>query len=308
MMSRNRVPRKTVWVFVVCLMVLGPASIQVWAGEQIVRLTEVQEADSSTAAKERALLLAVVREAETLLPQPLSPARKKLLSQFLKSRHSKYVLTYSRLEAGNAQLAWQVHVNSQALTDLLQGLGAYYTPDQTLTYILHLTTQNKRGQERIAQLERLSGCIQGDVQYPVLTVQIAADGGWKGTLRARTDTWTASAQDLDSVWLSLWSAYFNTPEGVQPFVHLLNVQISGWSTVSALSGFSHQLNNWPQLVVQGVLLQVIGNSEGLHGWWNIRTSRRQGLEQRLEEYVQARGLKLDIRDTSAEGQGGDSRG
>lgn len=291
---------KAVVLCALCLMAVAPASTQVLAGEQIVRVDDQQESEKTQMGREQALLLAVVREAQSVVPGALDPDRQRLLARFLESRHRTYILTYSRLGANPARPAWQVHVNSQALTHFLQGLGLYYTPDQSLPYTLHLSTPDQRGQERIFELERLSGCVQGDVRYPVLTVQIASDGGWKGVLESRTESWTASDQDLDSLWLSLWSKYFHSPEGVQPFVHSVDVHIKGWSTMSALSGFSSQLNSWVQLVVHGVLLQVTGDSGGLHGWWRIQTSRRQGLLQKLEEYVQSRGLQLKIRDASAE--------
>ncbi len=299
-MNIYRGPWKAVVVCALCLMAMGPAATQVLAGEQIVRVDELQESDKTQTAREQALFLAVVREAQSVLPGSLDPDRQRLLARFIEPRHSKYVLTYSRLGANPARPAWQVHVNSPALTHFLQGLGVYYTSDQSLPYALHLSTPNQRDQERIAELERLSGCVQGDVRHPVLTVQRASDGGWKGVLESRTETWTDSDQDLDSLWLSLWSTYFHSPEGVQPFVQSVDVHIKGWSTVSALSGFSNQLNSWAQWVVHGVLLQVTGDSKGLHGWWRIRTSRKPGLLHKLEEYVQSRGLELKIRDANAE--------
>jgi|UPI0004862904 hypothetical protein len=266
---------------------IGPQG-EVRAGEQIVRV----KAGESGSPRGQAMLEAVLREADTILPYSLGSDRKSGLARFLSSRHEEYVLSYSRqTDEQNQEQVWQVQINTQALASLLKDLGVYYTGQKRLGYRLEMSG---RGQGRIAQLEDLSGCVQQGVVYPVLKVQSGGDR-FRGVLETQTSTWTASRKSLDELWQALWSKYFSSSEGIRPFVHRVQVQIKGLSTVSAVSGCSRQLHDWHQAVAQADLVQIEIASGGLLGWWDVLTPEKDRLRSRLNAYTRVRGLQWEER-------------
>ena len=294
--------RGLVLVWAVFVAAAAVAPIPAWAGEQIVRVAPEEGFESGGTGREQAMLMAVVHESEALLPGSLSPSRKKLLADFIQARYDRYILSYSQLAGNNPQeRIWQVQVNSRALTSLLKDLGIYYTLSDSLSYSLRLLTDDGHPvRDRITELEALSGCIRDNVQYPVLRVQPASDKSWNGKLTSSKETWTAHAQDVDDLWLTLWSSFFSGPENIQPFVQSFDLRIGGWSTMSAISGFCKQLEGWSQLVDRASLLQITGDSQGLHARWQVLTPQRDKLEERLGAYTSSRGLDWQV----GEGGGG----
>ena len=270
-------------------MILVPLSA--WAGEQIVGVDVQAGFELGGSEREQAMLLALVRESETVLPGSLDPARKELLAKFMQTRHEKYILSYSQLARSDpGKRVWQIQVNTQAQATLLKDLGIYYTLDTSLSYSLELVHQDDRGAKRIAELEVLSGLNRGNVQYPSLRVQATSDGGWNGRLQSANQAWTANAKDVDDLWLALWSNFFSYPESMQSLVQSLDIRINGWSTISAISGFCQQLQSWPQLVDRATLGQISGDSLGLHAHWQILTLQPEKLKERLDRYTRSRGL------------------
>lgn len=278
------------WVFVFSI----PS--QARAGEQIVSVREDSQGIAHVSSgKEHAQLLAVFRECLDVLPARLKEDRKIALLQFLKPRYDEYVLSYSPLAGrGGSKSAWQVQVNTNALIDMLKGLGVYYTVSRPHAYRLQIVDHDQRAQKIIDQLELLSGCVQGSVAYPLLTLQASSDGKWNAELENEDEKWTAAGEELASVWLDLWSEYFSTPEGVKPFVHSLQLRIAGWSTISAVSGFCKQLKAWPQLVDRAVLVQVLAQTGGLQGWWKILSPEPEKIRQRLDAYTSNHGLDWEL--------------
>ncbi len=276
-------------------MILVP--LPAWAGEQIVGVKGQAGLELDGSQREQAMLVALVRESETVLPGSLAPARRDLLAGFLRGRHEKYILSYSQLAGSNPEeRVWQIQVNTQALVALLKDLGIYYTFNNSLPYSLELVHQDDRGAKRIAELEMLSGLNRGNVQYPALRVQATSDGSWNGRLQNENQDWTANGKDVDDLWLALWSNFFSHPESIPTLVQSLDIRISGWSTISAISGFCQQLQSWPQLVDRSRLVQITGDSGGLHAHWQILTLQREQLKERLDRYTGSRGLDWNIKE------------
>lgn len=269
-----------------------------WAGEQIVHLDDSSDLVSRGTHREQAMLVAVVRESAKVLPGDLDPAREQVLAEFLQPRYQEYILSYSRLGGGSSQeQIWQVQVNTDAVIKLLKELGVYYTVNNSLTYRLEFVNYGG-GQGNISDLELLSGCIQGNVQYPVLKIQTTSDGQLRGLLEGQRNKWTATGNDVDELWWSLWARYFSSSEEIRSFVQVVDVHIKGWSTLSAISGFSRQLTNWPRVVDQSSLVSLRGDSDGLHGWWKVVTPQSSDLQKRLEEFTRSRGLDLKVQEGS----------
>lgn len=268
-----------------------------WAGEQIVSVKAQAEPDLGGSQREQAMLAALVRESETLLPGSLAPARRNLLAGFLRTRHEKYILSYSQLAGSSPEeRVWQIQVNTQALVTLLKDLGIYYTFNASLPYSLELVHQDDRGTKRIAELEMLSGLNRSNGLHPALRVQATSDGSWNGRLQSENQDWTANEKDVDDLWLELWSNFFSHPESIPALVQSLDIRINGWSTISAISGFCQQLQSWPQLVDRSTLVQITGDSGGLHAHWQILTLQREQLKERLDRYTGSRGLDWKIKE------------
>lgn len=267
-----------------------------WAGEQIVRLDDASDLVARESGRERAMLVAVVRESAKVLPGDLDPAREQILAEFIQPRYEQFILSYSRLGGGSSQEhIWQVQVNTDALLKLLKDLGVYYTVNNFQTYRLELINYGG-GQANISDLELLSGCSQGNVQHPLLKIQTTSDGQLRGLLEGQSNKWTAAGDNVDELWRSLWARYFSSSEGIRSFVQEVEVHIKGWSTLSAISGFSRQLRNWPQVVDRACLISMRGESDGLNGWWRVVTPQSRDLQKRLEEFTQARGLDLKVQE------------
>jgi hypothetical protein len=291
-MFRREPVRYRMWLLLLAAVVGIGLQGEVRAGEQIVRAGAGSQAEEPGSRRDQAMLAAVLREADTILPYSLGSDRKSRLARFLRSRYETYVLSYSQqAENEDQEQVWQVQVNTQALASLLKDLGVYYTGQKKLDYRLEMSGT---GQGGIAQLEDLSGCVQKGVVYPVLKVQ-SADGRFRGVLESQTSTWTATRKSLEELWLALWSKYFASPEGIRPFVHRVQVQIKGLSTVSAVSGCSRQLQGWHQAVAQAGLVQIKTESGGLVGWWDVLTPEKDRLRRRLNAYTRARGLQWEER-------------
>ncbi|MDZ7759984.1 MAG: hypothetical protein U5L00_06980 [Desulfovermiculus sp.] len=288
-------------MFAVCLAALALVALPTWAGEQIVAIDAQAEFGSMGSEREQAMLLAVIRESQAILPDRLDQTRKELLAEFMQARHEKYILSYSQLAGTNPQeRMWQVQVNTKALTSLLKDLGVYYTIKDSLAYRLKLLSEDDRGRGRITELETLSGCTRDNVQFPELRVQSTSEGSWNGRLKSQDQTWTASQKNLDDLWVTLWSNFFSHPENILPFVQSLDIRIHGWSTISAISGFSKRIQSWTQMVDRVSLLQITGDSQGLHGRWQILTPKRDTLEERLDRYTQSRGLDWKLQEGESE--------
>ncbi|MFW5818947.1 MAG: hypothetical protein ACOCVE_03810 [Desulfovermiculus sp.] len=270
-----------------------------WAGEQIVHLDDTSDLVSQGSGRERAMLVAVVRESAKVLPGDLDSAREKALAEFIQPRYQELILSYSRLGGGSSQeQIWQIQINTDALIKLLKELGVYYTVNNSLTYRLELINHGGSGQERISDLELLSGCTQGNVQHPLFKIQTTSDGKLQGILEGQRNKWTASGDNVEELWWSLWARYFSSSEEIRSFVQEVLVHIKGWSTLSAISGFSRQLTNWPQVVDQSSLVSLRGDSYGLHGWWKVITPQSRALHKRLEEFSRSRDLDLKVQKQS----------
>ena len=289
--------RGPVLLCALCLTAFLLVAVPTWAGEQIVSIEVPTELGSEGSQREQAMLSAVIRESEAVLPGSLDPTRKKLLAEFMQPRYEEYILSYSQLAGSNPQeQVWQIQVNSKALTTLLKELGIYYTVTDSLSYRLQIVTEGDPGRGPITELETLSGLVRDNVQFPVLRVQPTSEDGWSGRLKSRNEAWTTHQKKVDDLWLTLWSNYFSHPENIQPFVQSLEIRINGWSTISAISGFSKQLESWTRLVDRASLLQITGDSQGLHGRWRILTPQKDRLEERLDTYTGARGLDWKARE------------
>jgi hypothetical protein len=209
----------------------------------------------------------------------------------LASRYEDYVLSYSTLAGSEDQEpAWRVQVNTQALLGLLKGLGVYYTGSRPLAYRLQTLDHAHQAEQTIAHLELLSGCVQDSVLYPLLRLESGADGIWSAVLESEQNTWRAHGEQLADVWQKLWAEYFSSPEGMKPFVHSVQLHMKGWSSMSAVSGFSKQLKEWHQVVDRAVLDQVLVQGGGLQGWWTILTPEPEKLNGRLDSYTSGLGL------------------
>lgn len=289
------------WTLVCFFLFLGQILFPglLWAGEQIVRLDDQPDIVARGSQREQAMLLAVVRESSKVLPGDLDPARKQILAEFIHPRYQEFILSYSRLGGGASQeQIWQVQVNTDALIKLLKELGVYYTVNKSLTYRLELINYGGSGQGSISDLELLSGCTQGNVQHPLLKIQSTSDGQLRGLLEGQRNKWTASGNNVDELWWSLWAKYFSSSEGIHSFVQEVDVHIKGWSTLSAISGFSRQLAKWPQVVDQSSLVSLRGASAELHGWWKVVTPQSSALQKRLEEFTRSRDLDMKVQEKS----------
>ncbi|MFP4049199.1 MAG: hypothetical protein ACLFT8_04555, partial [Desulfovermiculus sp.] len=193
---------------------------------------------------------------------------------------------------------WKVQVNTDEVIKLLKELGVYYTVNNSLTYRLELINHGGSRQDRISDLELLSGCTQGNVQHPLFKIQTTSDGKLQGILEGQRNKWTASGDNVEELWWSLWARYFSSSEEIRSFVQEVLVRIKGWSTLSAISGFSRQLTNWPQVVDQSSLVSLRGDSYGLHGWWKVITPQSRALHKRLEEFSRSRDLDLKVQKQS----------
>jgi len=282
-------------VFVV-LLVANQGQIQ--AGEQIVSIREdVASIEHDFSGKEQAQLLAVFQESLKVLPASLDEDRKKALHRFLASRYEDYVLSYSTLAGREDQeSAWRVQVNTQALLGLLKGIGVYYTGSRPLAYRLQIMDHGHQAQQIIAHLELLSGCVQDSVLYPLLRFESVADGMWSAVLESEQNTWRAKGEKLADVWQKLWAEYFSSPEGMKPFVHSMQLHMKGWSSMSAVSGFSKQLKEWHQVVDRAVLDQVLVQGGGLQGWWTILSPEPKKLNGRLDSYTSGLGLTWKLKE------------
>ncbi|MFO7876215.1 MAG: hypothetical protein R6U55_06495 [Desulfovermiculus sp.] len=272
---------------------------RLWAGEQIVRLDDQPDIVAQGTQREQAMLLAVVRESAKVLPGNLDPAREQILAEFIQPRYQQFILSYSRLGGGSSQEhIWQVQVNTEALINLLKELGVYYTVNKSLTYRLELINSGGSGQGNISDLELLTGCTQGNVQHPLLKIQTTSSGQLRGLLEGQKNKWTASGDNLDELWWALWAKYFSSSEGIRSFVQEVDVHIKGWSTLSAISGLSRQLANWPRVVDQSSLVSLRGDSAGLHGWWKVVTPQSRDLQKKLEEFTRSRDLSMKVQEKS----------
>ncbi len=285
--------------FFFCLLI---SPLELHAAQEVRVFVEADEeglVDTRSEALNMALQQGVFQEAEELLRGRLDDGRRSLLRNMLAAKASGYVLGYAEMgyesTEWGAVLLMEVRVNRQALRGFLQGLGVYYTLDQTVGYALETESLTPEDAAVVQDMEILSGLRQDGADSPVLRLTRIADEQWQGSLDFQGMVWLGQDQDLEQLWAALWSNYFTLDQIRQGFEDRLFLTTQGWGGTVDVLGFDQVLRGWDLLADTVEMLGVSLLPEGVEARWSVTTMDRSGLESRLISVLQDMNISFSIR-------------
>jgi hypothetical protein len=242
---------------------------------------------------------AVNQEALAILPGEITPARTKLLANYLAPRAGGYILSYSEIgvdPAPTRTLVLDVTVNRPALKQSLKRLGVFYTVDRPQPFDLRLSGGAQAFWEDIGRLTMLSGLEVEDGADPKLSLSLGEDETLTGTLTSGERTWTAQSTEMEPLWVDLWSKWFTRPEAEEGVFRESRLVVTGWFSPDGVRAFDKLLATWEQEVESTELADVQMLPDGITARWKVRTLDRALLEDRLSEYLPGRGLSYVLED------------
>jgi hypothetical protein len=260
--------------------------------------------DMKRILRREAMAEIAAKEASTVLPQALSEQRRKALEQFIKPEVDKYILSFSELGFERKEevctLRLQAEVNVPALKDFLKRWGTYYTSERPMYYSLISPPLSQSEEKTLRRLEALSGLERMYTGYPLMTLEQLGDQEaerrfWKGTLKTVERSWSAVDSELTTVWVDVWSKFFALPKIQSQTFETLELSIEGWTSVTAIEAFHRQLTRWSLLVDQATLKRVDMELGQSTGHWQVRTTDEENFRERLQEYLEQRGLDFSLR-------------
>jgi hypothetical protein len=285
--------------FFFCLLI---SPLELHSAQEVRVFVETDEeglVDTRSEALNMALQQGVFQEAEELLRGRLDDGRRSLLRNMLAAKASGYVLGYAEMgyesTEWGAVLLMEVRVNRQALRGFLQGLGVYYTLDQTVGYALETESLTPEDAAVVQDMEILSGLRQDGADSPVLRLTRIADEQWQGSLDFQGMVWLGQDQDLEQLWAALWSNYFTLDQIRQGFEDRLFLTTQGWGGTVDVLGFDQVLRGWDLLADAVEMVGVSLRPEGVEARWSVTTMDRSGLESRLISVLQDMNISFSIR-------------
>lgn len=286
---------------IACLLSLAFVSVAV-AGEVRVFMPMDEEL-SAMAIRNKAMsegfAMAVIEEAQNMLPAPLDEIRAELFKEYLLSNSKPYVQGYnvisSEAMAQGLILVLDVKVNK---TTLRQGLRRMGLPVTATTPInASVVWPEEFGEETVMELQglmTLTGIsLTADIQ-PAFTLEPGPEGTFKGRLMFDDREWVSISKDMSAVWFELWAKYFTRSEVTQVRTGVRKLSISGWFSPDAAMEFDRVLSKWDSAVQDVSLLELEMLPTGVGGIWEIRLLDSARLDMLLKSYLPQRGLSYQL--------------
>ncbi len=240
---------------------------------------------------------AIIQEIEKILSINLSSKRRQVLLEFLQPDLKRFILSYTEKEFNRQEniclLNLWIKVNERSLRYLLKRWGTYYTSQNPWDYCLNFDQDLPEAKKILKKLELFSGLERRQSGYPCLTVRKTQPGLWAGTLETKEHTWKTKSPEIQKLWLTLWSKYFDLPKVKARTVNSFHLSIEGWSSVTGLEYFDHLLSEWSCLD-QTNLIMLDLRTYNLQGKWTIDVLNQNDLVKRLNEFTRSRNLKYEI--------------
>lgn len=280
------------------LLTLGAATARAVPFEVFV---PADPGESATALRARTLqegfATAVTGAAQESLPGTLSPARQDLLHEYMMGRAGEYVLGYKELsvqrEEEGLRMTLDVDINRPALRDALRSMGVYYTSMSPLPAEVELTGIEPDLEQtlELQKLMTLTGIEETEGALPLLTLRLAPDVGWTGSLDDGTgNPRVLSDKSLTKLWTVLWSDYFHQDSFQVQGTASATLHVSGWFTPEGVYAFDEQLQRWESAVQDARLGGVDVQVSRISAQWKLTVLNRALLERKLREYLTPRGL------------------
>ena len=241
---------------------------------------------------------AVLLEALAMLPSQPDEARRILLKDHLDGEAREYVSSFSEAGAAGADAALlDVTVNRGLLKKHLQELGVYYTVAAPRQYNLVLTGATPDAWDVLGRLQALSGLQVEAGAMPSLAlehVSTAQGPMWQGVLHTDKADYPGQDKSLDVLWFALWKNYFSRPEIGDVAAQSVLLEVEGWYAPDGVDAFDRLLRGWDEAVFEAVLEGVTMRSSGIRAVWRVKIRSKEGLEQRLQEFLPSRNLTYAV--------------
>jgi hypothetical protein len=278
----------------------GPA----WAEE--VQAFKPAEAGVSAvqlrkAAEALAFEQAVLQAAQKLLPCDPGEQRREILRQLLAPDAGQFVREYTEISARAAPegvtVQLEVEVDRQALRERLVRVGAVAGCGRTAAFSFRVGPGLAAADLKFVEgLMALAGLVRTGGALPELSLERAAGGSYRGTLRTAQDASSAADKDLRALWTALLGRHFAQEQAKAARSDTKTLRVSGWFAPDGLSDFDRVLRGWDAVVQDVQLLEMDIQPAGIVGRWRVRVMDAKALEVRLGEYLPGRGLSYAIAD------------
>lgn len=244
-------------------------------------------------ARETAFAQAVFQAALRLLPASPGEAQQAKLQEYLQAHALQYVTGYQEVSAAQEpealRLTLNVEVNERGLRTLLRNCGASFTAGRPLSYELRLLSPLSAAESaKLDDLAAMGGLVRSEGASPSFTLERAAGGFWKGTIRSSSAQITDQASDPAALWLTLWGRYFAGQSTAAASAGKV-LHVSGWFSPDGVTEFDRVLRG-----ISGVQdVQMLGmelQSSGVAATWRLTVLDGAALDARLKEYLPSRGL------------------
>jgi hypothetical protein len=265
--------------------------------------------------QEHGFFMAVLQEAEAILPAPLDESRRVALGTFLRPRVDDLVTRYTETGASMQEeppayvVTLEVGVNGRALKELLKSAGTFYTAGKPWSYALTLSGANPGEWQSLDVLQSVTGlrvvdapASGGSLDVPELALRKGGDGVWQGRLAAGEEAYSGRHTELEALWLQLWSRYFGLAAVQDRVLGTVFLSVQGWSGLDDALLFDAALKELGESLDQEVLVHLSLQRSGTQGVWRIRTTDRQGLARALGGLLSGKGLSFELSETRASGR------
>jgi len=255
-------------------------------------------------AMEQAWAEAVFQESLELLPGELAPQRRDVLAKFLAPLAERFILESEEVSLSETvdgmHLGLEVSVDTGPLRQLLQRVGVFYTAGAMLPYSLYSETAEDApadAGEQIARLQLLTGVQPQPEALPSL--RLSREGAaWKGVIETGRGSYDVAGSDLQTVWLALWGWYFSIPglaetESQEGLLDA-DLMVEGWQSPDGLYAFDEVLKGFRPSLARATLKTLSMRSGGVMGVWELALRDEAAFRQRLEAYLEGRGLAWDL--------------
>jgi len=237
---------------------------------------------------------AVSQEIDRMIQARIPLERKSALMKHIDDQVGDLVQGYrqaSWLERNDAlMLEMEVNVDTASLRTLLRKTGVYYTSDSAWPYSLNTRGASPEDFSLLQELQLITGAVVDGNAATTLNLGKSAEGTWSGSIIHEHINLSASGSTLDQVWFDLWEYFFSRPEIQSGFVESLTLNTSGWTTTDSIMNFDMILGTWHREIEQRNIISVHSDVHSLKASWRIHSLSRESLEERLENYLGARGI------------------
>lgn len=289
---------KSIFFILVLCMAASPA----FAGQVTVALP-AEEDVSSMALREKAMAKgfakAVADEAMLMLPGKMGPERSELLKKYYVTNAKPFIQGYkiltSKVSEQGVFVGLDVSVDKRALRKSLKEMGFFVTSlEPVVAAVTYPEEMDEEAMIKLQELMTLTGVQQGEVEYPVFSLEPGPEGTYKARLTTEEQAWDSIQKNLDVAWFNVWTKYFGQAASENTKVGVKELTVAGWFSPDAVLEFDRVLRSWETAVQEIQLLEMDMQSAGVGGTWQLRLLSAERFEMLLRSYLPQRGLTYHL--------------